>query len=133
MVSIFGMLSFLVSELILVQNILSRKEISFISKIDALYGLVSIIAVGAGFTLWFGVGKPASFYENPVFYTKLFLAIVVGLISIWPTVYFIKNRKGEKDDIITVDNKIKKLIVLQLILLGIIPLFATMMANGIRF
>lgn len=127
------MLSFLVAELSLIRNQLSRSQIMIISKLDGLYGLTSILAVGAGFALWFGVGKPAEFYNNPVFHVKLSLAILVGLISIIPTVFFIKNRKGDENQQVLLPNHIKTLIILQLTLLGVIPLFAVMMANGIRF
>lgn len=131
--SIFGMLSFLVAELAMVKKSLTRSQVSLIGKIDGLYGLASVLVVGAGFILWFGVGKPAAFYNNPIFHIKIGLALIVGLISIIPTVFYIKNRKGDSGDIVEVPTRIKKLIILQLTILGLIPLLAVLMANGVKF
>ncbi|MEP0367210.1 MAG: DUF2214 family protein [Cyclobacteriaceae bacterium] len=131
--SIFGMLSFLFAELVMVKNSISRDEISLISKIDGLYGLMAVLVVGAGFTLWFGVGKPEEFYNNPIFHIKIGLAVLVGLISIIPTVFYIKNRKGDPNAMVVVPARIKKLIILQLTILAFIPLLAVLMANGIKF
>ncbi|MEO9474694.1 MAG: DUF2214 family protein [Cyclobacteriaceae bacterium] len=130
--SIFGMLSFLVAELVMVKKSLTRSQISLIGKVDGLYGLASVLVVGAGFMLWFGVGKPAAFYNNPIFHVKVGLALVVGLISIAPTVFYIKNRKGAPNDIVEVPARIRKLIILQLTVLGLIPLLAVLMANGVK-
>lgn len=131
-VSIFGMLSFLVAELALVKSSMSRGEIVKISKLDGLYGLMAVIMVAAGLTLWFWVGKPASFYSsNPLFHIKVGLAVVVGLISIIPTVFFLKNRKGNQNEVIPVPLRIKRLIILQLVIIGIIPMLAVLMANGV--
>lgn len=131
-VSIFGMISFLVAELVLVKQSMNRGEIKQLSKLDGFYGLMSILAVGAGFTLWFGVGKPAEFYANVIFYIKIGMVSLVGILSIWPTVFFIKQRKGEFDELVTTPNYIRKLIIFQLALLAVAPFLAITMAQGVR-
>jgi putative membrane protein len=57
----------------------------------------------------------------------------VGLISIIPTVYFIRKSKGEQSVQVAVPPYIRQLVVFQLLLLAVVPLLATMMANGLRF
>jgi putative membrane protein len=98
-----------------------------------LYGLGAVLVLIAGLTLWFWVGKPAEFYtKNWIFHTKLTLFIVLGLLSIYPTVFFLRNRKGhDMDTEIRVPIGIFVCLRLELVLLFIIPLLATFMSLGI--
>ncbi|WP_026967717.1 DUF2214 family protein [Algoriphagus terrigena] len=132
-VSIFTIVGALVSEHLFLKSSLSRQEIIRLAKIDGMYGFAVLTLLGAGLTLWLGgIGKPTEFYsENPVFHLKLALFVTIGLLSIYPTVFFMKNRKGKPDDIVTVPKVIFWLIRLELILLFLIPILAGMMAKGI--
>lgn len=98
-----------------------------------MYGFAVLTLLGAGLTLWLGgFGKPTEFYsENPVFHLKLALFVTIGLLSIYPTVFFMKNRKGKPDDIVAVPKVIFWFIRLELLLLFLIPILAGMMAKGI--
>jgi putative membrane protein len=131
-IALFVWIGALTSEHLLLKPQMSRAEIARLARIDAVYGLSAVLVVAAGLTLWFGVGKPADFYSsNWIFHTKVGLAIIVGLLSIYPTVFFIKNRKGQEDEIIDIPSNVKLLIRVQLTLMLIIPLLATLMAKGI--
>jgi len=83
---------------------LTRAEIGRLARIDAVYGIAAVTLLIAGLTLWLGsVGKPAVYYtKNWVFHTKLTLFLIVGLLSIYPTIFFIKNRKGNPDEVVVV-------------------------------
>lgn len=131
-IALFVWIGALTSEHLLLKPQMSRAEIARLARIDAVYGLSAVLVVAAGLTLWFGVGKPADFYSsNWIFHTKVGLAIIVGLLSIYPTVFFIKNRKGQEDEKIDIPSNVKLLIRVQLTLMLIIPLLATLMAKGI--
>jgi putative membrane protein len=132
-VSIFAIVGALVSEHLFLKSSLSRQEISRLAKIDGMYGFAVLTLLGAGLTLWLGgFGKPTEFYsENPIFHLKLTLFVAIGLLSIYPTVFFMKNRKGNPDDIVAVPNAIFWFIRLELLLLFLIPILAGMMAKGI--
>ena len=96
------------------------------------YGIGTVVVMSAGFALWFAIGKPASFYTNNwIFIAKLILFSIVGILSILPTVFFLKNRKDQEEDVVVIPSKIRILIVLECILLVFIPLCAVLMANGI--
>jgi putative membrane protein len=133
LLSAFGMAGCLMAELVLLKPTLTRSEIKRIGKIDGFYGLSAITLVAAGFTMWFVVGKGPGFYEDTALYIKLTLAILIGLISIFPTVFFI--RSGRKKDVteIQIPAYIKRLVIIQLILLACIPPLATMVAYGLKF
>lgn len=131
-IALFVWIGALTSEHLLLKPQMSRAEIARLARIDAVYGLSAVLVVAAGLTLWFGVGKPADFYSsNWIFHTKVGLAVIVGLLSIYPTVFFIKNRKGQQDETIDIPSNVKLLIRVQLAIMIIIPFLATLMAKGI--
>ena len=132
-ISIFAIVGALVSEHLLLKKSLTRREIGRLSRIDAVYGIAALTLLGAGFTLWFGdVGKPAAFYSaNPIFHTKISLFLLIGILSIYPTVFFIRNRKGVPDETVAVPKSVFWLLRFELLLLMIIPLLAGLMAKGV--
>ena len=132
-IGIFTWVSALVLQWFLVKPVLRRQQVRQLAKIDAVYGLSAILVVGMGLTLWFGLGKPAEYYSlNPVFHAKVGLAVVVGLLSIYPTVFFARHRKG--DDLaaeIVVPARIRQVITVELLIMLVIPFLATLMAAGV--
>lgn len=132
-VSIFAIVSSIVSEHLLLKPSLKRKEIDRLSKIDGVYGFTVLVLLGAGLTLWLGeYGKPEEFYsQNALFQTKLGLFLVIGLLSIYPTVFFFKNRKGDPAELVTIPKSIFWMIRFELLLVFTIPLLAGLMAKGI--
>src|SRR5258705_8574327 len=134
-VSIFAIVGSLASEHLILKKELTRAEIGRLARIDAVYGIAAVTLLIAGLTLWLGsVGKPAVYYtKNWVFHTKLTLFLMVGLLSIYPTIFFIKNRKGNFEEIVAVPKIIFMMLRMELLLLLIIPLLAGLMSRGIGF
>lgn len=134
-ISIFTIVGSLVAEHMLLQKQLTRKAIAKIARIDSVYGFAAITLVGVGLTLWLGeFGKPAAFYsKNWIFHTKLTLFVIIGLLSIYPTVFFIKQRKGNPDELVTVPKLIFMMVRLEILFLFIIPLLAGLMSRGVGY
>ena len=134
-VSIFTIVGTLVSEHMLLKKELTRAEIGKLARIDAVYGIAAVVLVTAGLTLWLGsFGKPSIYYtKNWIFHTKLTCFILVGLLSIYPTVFFIKNRKGNQSESVAIPNAVFWMLRLELTLLFIIPLLAGLMSRGVGF
>jgi putative membrane protein len=132
-ISIFAIVGTLVAEHLLLRKQLTRAEIGRLAKIDAVYGVAALTLIAAGLTLWLGdVGKPSEWYtKNWIFHTKLTCFLIIGLLSIYPTVFFIKNRKGNPDEVVSIPSKLFMALRLELLLLFIIPLLAGLMAHGI--
>jgi len=125
----------LVAENSIIRKTMFRSDINKLARIDSVYGLAALALVAAGLTLWLGsYGKPADFYShNPIFHAKLGLFAAVGIASIYPTVFFLKQRKGDPADTVTIPLIIIRLLRLELVLLAIIPLLAGLMAKGIGY
>ena len=134
-ISIFAIVGSLVSEHLLLKKEVARAELDRLSKIDAVYGIAALILVSVGLTLWLGsIGKPAIYYtKNWIFLTKVGLFSLVGILSIYPTVFFIKNRNGDPDELVKIPSSIFWMLRLELLLLFVIPLLAGLMARGVGF
>ena len=125
------------AEFIMLSRTLSRKKANFLAKIDGVYGIASIFVVGAGMAMWFGFDaglgfKPTAWYMgNPIFHLKYGLFIVVGILSIWPSIFFMRQRKGDQEEEIQIPNHIRAIVRIELIILSLIPILAVLAAAGI--
>jgi putative membrane protein len=134
-ISIFAIVGALVSEHLLLKPELTRAELKRLSRIDAVYGIAAVLLLTAGLTLWFsGVGKPTVFYsKNWVFHLKIASFAIIGLLSIYPTVFFIKQSKGEPTESVVTPKIIFWMLRIELLLLFVIPLLAGLMSRGVGF
>ena len=129
-VGIFSIASALFAEHILVKKEMSGPEIKKLAKIDLFYGIAAIVVLIVGLILWFWVGKPAVVYtKNFLFHIKLTLFLILGILSVYPSIFFIKNRK-KKDTRIIVPKSVLLLIRIELFILFLIPLLAVLMSKG---
>lgn len=131
-VGIFGVVGSLFAETVMIKSQMTRRELRRLAGVDGIYGLSAVVTLTMGMMLWLGVGKPAEFYStNWIFHTKLFSFVLVGILSVWPTVFFLKSRKGEEMELVEIPKRMILLIKVELVLVFLIPLFATLMANGV--
>jgi putative membrane protein len=133
-ISIFTIVGCLVSEHLLLKKEMTPRELDRIARIDLIYGIAAITLLIAGLTLWFGsIGKPSIVYtKNWIFHIKLTLFVTVGLLSIYPTVFFLKNR-GDQEKVIILPKSIFWLLRIEILLLFIIPLLAGLMSRGVGY
>lgn len=127
----------LVAESMLVKATMSFKDVKKLSKIDGLYGFAAIMVVATGMLNWLSLGKGDAYYNgNTFFILKFSLFVVVGLLSLYPTIVFLRTRKKHKSTkpaaIDFVAHKaVKRVIIVELAIMAVIPLLAELMANGI--
>jgi putative membrane protein len=122
--------SLLVVEHVLVKDKLDSQDLKRLVFIDAAYGISALVVLSAGLALWFWVGKPAAFYsENLVFQAKLTAFVLMGLISIHPTMFYLRHRNSA-DTHIQVPKTVIHCIRAETLLLVLIPLLAVFMARG---
>lgn len=128
--AIMVLFSTLVAEHLLLAPEIPRRTLRRVAALDGLYGGSALIILTAGLTLWFGVGKPAAYYNaNWIFHLKVGLFVLVGLVSIYPTVFFMRARK-RRDEIVAIPKALIRVIRLELALVALLPLLAILMARG---
>lgn len=126
----------LISEHLILKPSISKEQIKSLATIDLIYGLSAIVVLTTGLLRWFVYGKGYDFYMGtPLFHIKLTLFIVLGILSIFPTIKILKWRKqikrGEEPDIS--EKGVKKLLMfirIELLIIVIIPLLAVLIARG---
>jgi putative membrane protein len=136
-ICIFALASLLVGELIILRKTLYKDAVERLQAIDRLYGIVAGLVVVSGLLLVFFGAKGAQYYaHNPIFWIKMLLFASVALISIVPTVAFLRwNRRRAADGSIALEDvefsKLRRLLWLEIGIFIFIPLCAALMANGI--
>lgn len=130
-ISLFAMVSCIATQHFMITKEMSRASLRKVLMLDRIYGLSAVVVVIAGLTLWFWAGKPAEYYsKNWILHLKVGMFILVGLLSIIPTRFLFRHRKGDPSDIVVVPMSVKRVIRLELLLVFLIPLLASLMANG---
>jgi len=132
-VAIMALAASLVGAHLLTARELPRKTIKRIAIVDLVYGLSAIVVLIAGLLLWFVVGKPASYYlSNGLFHVKLTLFVVAVALSLPATLFWLKQRKGDPEEVVPVPKKVKAFQGVQMLLiLVVIPVLASLLARGI--
>ncbi|MBC1225271.1 DUF2214 family protein [Nostoc sp. UCD121] len=127
----------LVSEALNLKKELSLNEAWKIVIADAVYGISATVVLVTGILRVIYFGKGADYYlSNPVFYAKVVVFIVVGLLSLYPTISFIgwvkSLQQGQvpKLELLKL-NRLIWLIRIELLGFTLIPLLAAIMARGI--
>jgi len=104
---------------------------------DRWYGIFAGVLLIAGFTRAFYFEKGIAFYgHSPFFHLKITLFIVIGLVSIYPTIRFIRWRPdiqaGRAPTVTEAQFKlISRSLAAEMILLVVLLLCASLMANGV--
>jgi putative membrane protein len=136
-VCVFGLFVILTAEMVLVRPGITAEAIVRVVRIDLFYGILAGLALVAGVLRVMYGAKGAAFYTgNPVFWTKLGLFVLIGLLSLPPTVNYIRWRKALRASPATLPSasaiqSTRKLIHIQFGLLFLLPILAALMARGI--
>ncbi|HEV8261509.1 MAG TPA: DUF2214 family protein, partial [Burkholderiales bacterium] len=128
---------FLAIEFLICVPGLVRERVKLLARVDLLYLIAAVLALasGAARLVWFGKG--AGFYlHNPVFYIKLALFVAVGLISVPPTMHYLRWLRMLETGAgaVAADFEVlraRRYVLAELVLFAFIPLLAVLMARGI--
>ena len=136
-ICIFLLASLLAGETFILKKSLSRERIAQLQGIDRYYGIAAGLVIATGLLLvFFGAKGPVYYAHNAVFWMKMALFVAVALISIVPTVAYLRwnQRRAADGSIVLNDGEYRRLRALlwaQIGLFVLIPLCAALMANGI--
>ena len=135
--AIFFLVGFLAAEMVLIRGNLDPRAIRLLGKVNVAYAVsaVAVLATGVLRLVW--GAKGAQFYlAHWPFYVKVGLFAAVGLASIQPTIAFIRWRRMlDKQAAWPVPEverlRVRRVILAEVHLAAMIPVFAVVMARGL--
>lgn len=135
--AVFGVFGTLVGEWLVFSRAPTVAQARQLQRLDRLYGLsATVLLVAGGIRAW-RFEKGLDYYlSNPFFHLKLTLFVLVGLLSIYPTVAFIRwsnDLKAGRAPVVTEAQHawIARLLKIELVALFAILVCASLMAKGI--
>lgn len=136
LLAILTMVVFIASEAALCRvEWLNAAVVERLAKVDLIYGsaAVAVIVTGVART-WWGMKGTAWYWTNPLLHLKLTLFIIIGAISIFPTMRYLRWRKALRaTGALPAEaevRKTRKLVMIQAHLIALIPLVAVFLARG---
>lgn len=128
-VAAFTLVAALVVEFVLIRDPLTPPLARRLARADMVLGISATVLAVVGLLRVFYFEKGAAFYfHNAAFIAKLVLFILVALLSIYPTVKFLRWRKALDP---TAVPAIRRVLHLELAGIVLILLCAALMARGI--
>ena len=136
LLAILTMVVFVASEAALCRvQWLNAAVVERLARVDRIYGFaaLAVLATGLARTL-LGVKGTAWYWSNPLLHMKLTLFVVVGVISIFPTLTFLRWRKAVRADGSLPNEaqiaRARRLVMVQAHIIAVIPLLAVFLARG---
>ncbi len=116
---------------------LTRNETISMIFADVIYGLAGVALLITGILRVKYFGQGGDFYtHNPIFWIKVTLYIIIGLLSLYPTITYVlwaiplsKNKLPDISENLV--KRFKIIITTELLGFATIPFFASLMARGI--
>jgi putative membrane protein len=135
----FVLFAALAVEIVLTRPPLELARARRLVVVDTAYGLAALTVLLAGFArvLWYEKG-PAYYFNDAPFIVKIALFAALGLISIYPTMAFVRMRPAlRRGEVPTIDaaklRRIRLVIHVEATLVVAIILCASLMAHGIGY
>ncbi len=104
---------------------------------DIIYGIAGVALLISGIYRVVKFGHGSEFYlQNPIFWTKIIIFILVGSLSLYPTITYVSwaipLSKGTLPEVSgNLVSRLRLIINIELIGFASIPFFATLMARGV--
>jgi putative membrane protein len=134
--TIIVMGAFLTAELLVCRPALTAAQVRLLPRLDVVFFLAALGALATGLLRLLFYAKGVGFYlPNPFFIAKMALYMVIALLSVYPTLRFIRWRRAliasgalpHAEEAAAV----RRVVHLELGLFALMPLMAVLMARGI--
>jgi putative membrane protein len=114
---------------------LNAAVVERLAKVDMVYGIAAIAVLATGVArTWWGIKGTVWYWTNPLLHVKLTLFIIIGVISIFPTLTYMRWRKALRSSgVLPLEaevRKTRKLVMVQAHIIALIPLVAVFLARG---
>ncbi|HEY0301512.1 MAG TPA: DUF2214 family protein [Rhizomicrobium sp.] len=133
---VFALAGILAFELGAVRAGMAAADIRRVARVDAWYGILAALIVAVGFARAIYAAKGWAYYsENLFFWAKMGTFVLVGLLSILPTVAFIRWRGALKNEPAFVPAPssvatVRRFLWAEILFFALLPVFAAAMARG---
>jgi len=130
--TIFALFGVLIVELVLVQKGMDDSAIKRVAGVDLWYGILAGVIVTFGFSRAVFAAKGWDYYQhNAIFWAKIAVFVVIGLLSVPPTLAYIRWRKpGSPTPPEAEIAGVRRLLWLEVALFALLPVLAAAMARG---
>jgi len=139
--SLFVMVGALMFERLIISPGMTKETEQTLVVADAAYGISAVALLVSGYYRAVEYGKGWYFYSHePIFWLKMIFFMILGSASLFPTITSIKRAlAASKDDdswqpmTEKLANRMKSVINAELVMMGSIPLSATLMSRGVGY
>ncbi len=136
-IAIFILFAFLSIEAVYLKRALDTAAIRFLGRIDLWYfGAAAAVLVTGFLRLVLGAKGPDFYLQSWPVYVKIGLFLAVALVSVTPTLAFIRWRRQLDHDAawqVPADElrRMRRWVMIELHLAALIPVFAVIMSRGL--
>jgi putative membrane protein len=114
---------------------MNAKVVERLGKVDMIYGIAAGVVLLTGLArTWWGIKGTGWYWTNGLLHLKLTMFIVVGLVSIKPTIVIRRwNKELKATGALPGEAEVRstrKLVMIQAHLIALIPLVAVFLARG---
>ena len=128
---VFALLAVLVAELALVRHGMDAAAVAAVGRIDLVYGALAAVALAVGLARAVYAAKGWDFYtQNLFFWLKLGVFVLIGVLSVPPTMKFIQWRRVQHVPTDEQVNLVHVYLLTELALFAVLPVCAAAMARG---
>jgi putative membrane protein len=128
---VFALFAVLFAEFVMVRRDMDATAVARVVAIDAWYGVLAGLIVIVGFSRAIFAAKGWEYYaHNTFFWAKIGTFVVIALLSVPPTLAFLKWRRASTLQTDEAVAKVQRYLWLQVALFPLLPAFAAAMARG---
>lgn len=128
---VLALFGFLFAEFFSVRPGMNGTSVRRLPALDVKYGVVSALVLIVGFSRAIFAAKGWDYYlHNVFFWAKIGTFVVIGLLSIPPTLTFARWRRLWKSPSEQEIAKVRRYMWMELALFPLLPIFAAVMARG---
>jgi len=128
---IFIIFGTLFGEMVALGGTLTTATLARVARLDLVYGIAASLIVIVGFGRVIFASKGWAYYSlNGFFWAKIATFALIGIVSIGPTIAFIRWRKSSILPDAEALKKTRMALHIELTLFILLPIFAAAMARG---
>ena len=128
---VFSLFGVLFAELILVRRGMDLATVGRVSRIDLMYGALAGLIIVVGFSRALFAAKGWTYYAHNIFFhAKIATFLLIGVLSIPPTVAYIRWRRAGAAPSDAQVTAVRRLLWIEMALFPALLAFAAAMARG---